>query len=141
MTETDRGLEKLSAWLGFWKTLIVSGGVVILGAALNHQITALQLNLEDRRAGQALSIEAERTKRDLDLRRLEIENEYLAQFVQEALGENLERRRRFAQYFALLTREDASRERWEEYLAQVESEFGRTTVELNDRIAEFFQRL
>lgn len=136
MTDSNHSLEKLKIWLGFAKTVIISGAVAIIIVVLNNKITTLQLELEDRRAQQELEIEAQQTKRELDLQRLEIENGYLAQFVQEALGENLERRKRFAQYFAFLTAEDAARARWLSYLDQVQGEIGETSEVLSLRIAE-----
>jgi hypothetical protein len=47
----------------------------------------------------------------------------VGQFVQQALQEDVGVRRRFAQYFATVTRSDEMRERWVEYATKVESEF------------------
>jgi hypothetical protein len=47
----------------------------------------------------------------------------VGQFVQQALQEDVGVRRRFAQYFATVTRSDEMRKRWAEYATKVESEF------------------
>ncbi len=57
------------------------------------------------------------------------EQDQLGQFVAHALQEDVGVRLRFAQYFSTVTRSDALRQRWKEYLILVQKEFDRTEEE------------
>jgi hypothetical protein len=93
MEDKELQLEKLKIWLGFWKFLL---GTVVIGlvtTSVNWQIQWYQLKQE-------------REKREQD---------YLAQFIAQALDENLEKRLRFAHYFSQLTLTHDAKDRWSTY--------------------------
>lgn len=122
-------LERFQAKLNFWKGIIVSGVVaLVLGGTstvLNYQISHREIELK-----------REENKREAIMARQLAENEYLAKFVEEALGENLERRVRFAQYFATLTGEGDSRDRWQKYFEAVKGDFAALRKELEQKKRE-----
>ena len=105
-------LKRYEARLNFWKAIVISGVVALLIAGLNHQISLRELNIEQ-----------EKTTRTLDREKQKTENAYLAQFLTEALGDNLERRVRFAHYFYTLTDDGKVRDRWKIYYDQLNDEF------------------
>ncbi|MBD2428942.1 D-Ala-D-Ala carboxypeptidase family metallohydrolase [Phormidium sp. FACHB-1136] len=85
--------ERIKLRLNFYRFLL---GTLILGGvslALNWQI-------------QMFSLKQERDKR---------ESEYLAQFINEALDVNLEKRLRFAHYFRSLILSEDVKSRWDDY--------------------------
>ena len=96
--------ERLRIWIGFWKAVILSavvtGGVAIASVLIDakHKNTELQIqvNREDR--------------------------QYLMNFLDRTMDENLERRHRFAQYFANVTVSSEYKSGWEAYLKVVETE-------------------
>ncbi len=81
-------------------------GTIVFGlvtTAINHQIQEREIELK--------------------------ETEQLGKFVEHALNENVAIRRRFAQYFATVTRSDQLRVRWAEYSILVEKEYEETVKE------------
>jgi len=90
--------DRLRIHFAFWKFIL---GSVVLGAAtiiINWQIQDKKLEFENRNT----------------------ENQFVAQFVDHALDQNLERRRDFAEYFTRLAPTEESRQRWENYRNFVE---------------------
>jgi hypothetical protein len=92
--EGDR-LKRLSIWLGFWKFVLGSFVLAALTAILNYQIQS----------------------RTVTIKAKEQEKEYLKSFINQAMDDNLEKRLRFAQYFATLLKEG-----WTEYYKQLDQE-------------------
>ncbi len=96
--------DRLRIWIGFWKAVILStvvtGGVALASVLIDakHKDTELQIevNREDR--------------------------QYLMNFLDRAMDENLERRHRFAQYFANVTVSPEYKLGWQAYLKVVETE-------------------
>ena len=85
--------SKLRLWLNFWKFVL---GTVALGAfsiVINWQIQDQKLDLERQRH----------------------EQEYLGDYVEQALDDNLEKRVRFAHYFSSLTLGSDLQNRWSAY--------------------------
>jgi len=89
-------LRRLELWLGFWKFVLASFVLALITAILNYQIQS----------------------RTVAIKAKEQEKEYLKSFIQQAMDDNLEKRVRFAQYFAALLREG-----WTEYYKELSKEF------------------
>ncbi len=79
-SETTDGLARLRLWLGFAKFVLGTVAVGVLSAVLNQQIQS----------------------RTLAMKEVEQQQEYVKQFVVQALDDNLEKRVRFAHYFSSL---------------------------------------
>lgn len=127
--------DRLSTWLGFAKFAL---GTFTLGLVTTLVNSSIQT-------------------REVELR----EQEQVGQFLQHALQEDVGVRRRFAQYFATVTRSTRLREGWARYSELVEREYEETLREkeelerlaaaenleglereaLNSRIAELEQAL
>jgi len=104
--------ERLAQWLGFAKFVL---GTVVLGLVTTAVNNSIQT-------------------REVELR----EQEQVGQFLQHALQEDVGVRRRFAQYFATVTRSSALREGWGRYSQLVEAEYQEALgekVELEERLA------
>lgn len=115
MEDKEYQLEKIKTWLNFWQFLL---GTIVIGFAttvVNWQIQWYQL-------------QQEREKR---------EQEYLAQFIEQALDENLAKRLRFAQYFSQLNLADDAKERWSSYykdlLVEALGQKGRREIYIGQR--------
>jgi hypothetical protein len=91
----DRRLKRLGMWLGFAKFVLGSVVVAVLSAVLNYQIQT----------------------RTVTIKAKEQEKEYLKSFINQAMDDNLEKRLRFAQYFATLLKEG-----WTDYYKQLDKE-------------------
>ena len=105
---------RLKLWIDFWKwflsAIVVTGGIGITTALVSKKEKETQLEL---------SI-------------LKEEKAYLTSFLDRALDNNLEQRRRFAQYFAALTITDSFRRGWKEYLTAIDEEVKQTRQQVDD---------
>lgn len=106
--------ERLKLWLGFWKFLlssvVISGGIAIATTIMTAREKATQLEIQVNKQ----------------------EQEYLTSFLEKAMDDNLEKRRRFAQYFAALTTPGPFKEGWIKYLEGVEKEVSRTEKRVDE---------
>ena len=97
--------ERLRLWLNFWKwliaTVVVTGGIAIA----------------------TTMIDARHKDMELRIRINQEEKEYLTSFLEQALDDNLEKRHRFAQYFANVTTSEEYRAGWQRYLGLVSKEY------------------
>ncbi len=96
--------DRLKLWLSFLKFLLGSFAVSVVTIVANHQIQERELAMK--------------------------EQDNMAHFLDQALTQDVGLRRRFAQYFANVTRSDDLRARWESYLKVVEIEYGDTQEQL-----------
>ena len=110
--------ERLRTWLSFWKWLIsavvVTGGISIV----------------------SLMINAKHKETELEMRIIQIEKEYLTQFLKEAVSDDLPRRRKFAEYLSILSTAERFRERWKKYLEKIEEEQNGIESEISKLISE-----
>jgi hypothetical protein len=90
---TDVGIEAMRLKLGFAKFIIGTVAVSVLTAVLNWQI-------QDKR---------------LESEIIAKENEFVAQFITQAIDKDLEMRRDFAEYFTRVSPSKDARDRWESY--------------------------
>lgn len=93
LKRSDLSSEKLIIWLNFWKFIITTLIVGVVTTIVNWQIQLYELKLE-------------RQKREQD---------YIAQFLQQAMDENLDKRLRFAHYFSKLTLSADMNQLWNTY--------------------------
>ena len=93
----DAGIEAMRLKLGFAKFIIGTVAVSVLTAVLNWQI-------QDKR---------------LESEIIAKENEFVAQFITQAIDKDLEMRRDFAEYFTRVSPSKNARERWQSYGAWV----------------------
>jgi hypothetical protein len=92
-TEPKSSYEQLRIWLSFAKFVLGTVTVGLITTWVNAEIQEKRLEFEVRSK----------------------ENSFIAQFVDNALDENLEKRRDFAEYFVRLAPTVESRMRWTEY--------------------------
>ena len=104
--------ERLQIWLNFVKFLL---GTVALG------VVTLLINSE---------IQTQRLEFEIKSK----ENDFIAQFVDNALDENLEKRRDFAEYFVRLTPTQESKKRWEGY-----RDYTQDLLEESERVTELIE--
>ncbi len=103
--------DRLKMWLSFWKwlisTIVITGGLAWASTIINakHKDTELRIKINQE------------------------EKEYLTSFLERAMDDNLEKRYRFAQYFAHVTSSNEYRQGWSNYFAAIEKE-------VNSAIAE-----
>ena len=93
-------LEKLRLKYNFWKFVLGSVVVVVISLVLNHQIKTRELEITQRQNDQ----------------------NFLTEFIDRGLDDNLEKRIRFAQYFASLTLSKEQRDLWDEYYKDLKTE-------------------
>ena len=94
---SDAGIEAMRLKLGFAKFLIGTIAVSVLTAVLNWQI-------QDKR---------------LESEIIAKENDFVAQFITQAINKDLEMRRDFAEYFTRVSPSENARERWDSYRSWV----------------------
>jgi hypothetical protein len=102
-TAETRRLDRLRIWLGFAKFLLGTVALGVMSAVLNKQIQ----------------------DRTLAMKEQEQQQEYVKQFVSQALDDNLEKRVRFAHYFSSLLSGS-----WNAYYDGVTAEFLQQKEEL-----------
>lgn len=95
--------ERLNIWLGFAKFLLGTFALGLVSTLINSAIQERELELK--------------------------EQEQIGEFLQHALDQDVGVRKRFAQYFATVTRSEVLRTRWQEYSDLVEIEFQQTQQE------------
>ena len=96
--------ERLKTWLGFWKWLVsalfITGGIawatIIINAKHKDTELVIQKNIE--------------------------EAKYLSSFLDRALDDNLEKRYRFAQYFAHVSSPGGYKDGWDSYFLAIKQE-------------------
>ena len=89
--------QTLRMWVDLLKFMVGTCVIGLMTTMINSQI-------------QTRQVEVEETKQ-------------LGAFLEQAIEENVATRRRFASYFATVTRSEAMRERWDEYKQLIEQEF------------------
>ena len=103
--------ERLRIWLGFWKwflsTIVVTGGIAWATTIINAKQKDTELRIKINQEEKA----------------------YLTSFLERAMDDNLEKRFRFAQYFASVTTSDDYKKGWQDYLTAVEAELQRVKAE------------
>lgn len=96
--------ERLKQWLSFAKFFLGTFAIGLITLIANHQIQERELEIK--------------------------EQEAIGHFLEQALIKDVAFRRRFAQYFASVTRSDDLRARWKSYLDVVEVEYKDTQDKL-----------
>ncbi|MDJ1176119.1 hypothetical protein [Roseofilum capinflatum] len=99
-TKSKAELEQLKLWLDFAKIVLGTVLVGIFSTIINAQIQYKQLELE----------------------RINIDQEYLSQFTENALSDRLIERIRLANFFATVSFSEVSRTRWALYYNQLNQE-------------------
>lgn len=106
-----------------WVALIASLGVAIVTGLFQYGQAVREAALEDKKFTNSLKLEKRKFEFSSALELRQTSNAYLKDFLNEALGDNLERRVKFAEYFATMTEDDVLRARWETYHKRVEKTF------------------
>lgn len=96
--------ERIKLWFSFAKFFLGTFAIGIITLIANHQIQERELEIK--------------------------EQEAIGHFLEQALTKDVAVRRRFAQYFANVTRSDDLRARWRAYLDVVETEYKDTQAQL-----------
>ena len=103
-----------------WVALIASLGVTIVTGIFQYGQKVREVALEDKKFSNSLKLEKRKFDFSSALELRKTSNAYLKDFLNEALGDNLERRVKFAEYFATMTEDNGLRARWEAYHNRVE---------------------
>ena len=106
--------ERLKIWLGFWRWLVVTAGISWATVMINAKYKSTELEIK---------INQE-------------EKKYLTSFLEKALDNNLEKRRRFAQYFACVTTSEKYKRGWNNYLKAINQEINNVEKEKNKLLQE-----
>lgn len=104
--------ERLKIWIGFWKWFV--SGVLIAGSI---SIISVMMGVREKEI-------------ELQIKVSQQEQEYLNSFLEHALQENIGKRLRFAQYFAIMTTSKEQKEAWKKYLNIVKNEKKETEKEI-----------
>jgi hypothetical protein len=108
---SDPSLEKLKEWLSFGKFFLGTFLIGLVAAWVDSTIKDREMELQ--------------------------ETESIGKFIQHALTEEVGSRRRFAEYFANVSRSVEARNRWNAYLAMIKKEYDSTVgkhVELSKQV-------
>ncbi|MBU0910165.1 MAG: hypothetical protein KJ717_11415 [Proteobacteria bacterium] len=111
LTEQEKK-TRLQLWLSFWKFFLGSVVIGILSVVLNNQIQSTELKMKAQ----------------------EQKNEYVSKFLTQAMDDNLDKRVRFAHYFAMLLED-----KWTGYYKELSEESKKEQTKLNEtkkKIAE-----
>ncbi|MCI5194353.1 MAG: hypothetical protein D3915_14705 [Candidatus Electrothrix sp. AU1_5] len=106
--------ERLKIWLNFCKWLVVTAGISWATVMINAKFKSTELEIKIN--------QEERT--------------YLTSFLERALDDNLEKRKRFAQYFACVTTSEKYQRGWENYLKTINQEINDIKKEKNKLLKE-----
>ncbi len=98
--------EKLKIIFDFFQFVVGTIGLGLISTNINYHIQNREITIKEQTS--------------------------IGQFVQQALQEDVGIRRRFAQYFATVTRSDEMRKRWSEYATNVEAEYVQTEQKKKD---------
>jgi hypothetical protein len=98
----DQSLEKLKEWLSFVKFFLGTFLIALIAAWVDSNIKDREMELQ--------------------------ETESIGKFIQHALTAEVGSRRRFAEYFANVSRSDEARDRWNAYLIAINKEYDSTVV-------------
>ena len=108
-----------SAYKAIGVALVSTCVVGVFSAILNWQIQ-----------NKTLEIEREQTKRAQRITEFERQQEYLSQFTEYALTENLQSRLDFASYVAHVAMDESLRTLWRDYSATLQNKAAQTRTEL-----------
>ena len=108
MTPEESKLESLKLWLNFAKFLLGTVAIGVITATLNYQIQQKELILKEK----------------------DLQQQYLKNFIEEALDENLEKRVRFSHYFSTLLQD-----KWIQYYTDLKTELSEKRVLLKEKEA------
>ena len=106
-----------------WVAMIASLGVSFVTGIFQYGQKVREAALEDKKFSNSLKLEESKFDFSSALELRQTSNAYLKDFLNEALGDNLERRVKFAEYFATMTEDDGLRSRWTNYHNRVNKIF------------------
>jgi hypothetical protein len=109
---SDSPNERLKIWLGYWKFIFGTFVIGLVTTLVNWQIQTAEIE----RDGKIKD-------KELELTETTQENENLKNYIQYALTKDLETRRAFANYFAHVSKNPDTQERWRTYADFVENEY------------------
>jgi hypothetical protein len=122
----DPSADRLKVWLDFWKFVVVSGVLALVGTItpplINYQIQQKELAIKEKEQNTNLAMA--KSKADTEIRQATLtqETKYVDTFFERATTENIETRYRFTQYFSALTRDPDYKKGWETLLDAVQQE-------------------
>lgn len=125
--------RKESMWGAFKAIGVALAGTAVVGitvALVNLQIQETELDLEEKKFKAA----------DQDAKRNQ-EHEYLQQYLNQALHDNLQRRIDFAHYVSSITLNEEMRELWTKYHKELEQELTDSRKDLKQKIRDLNEKL
>ncbi len=99
---SDQSLEKLKEWLSFVKFFLGTFLIGLIAAWVDSNIKNREMELQ--------------------------EIESIGKFIEHALTEEVGSRKRFAEYFAYVSRSEDARDRWKDYLKLIKKEYDSTVL-------------
>jgi hypothetical protein len=127
LTEAEIELKKYEARMALWRTGVLGGLATILVAIVSGLGTVIVSSLE---TTKELHIQELRLNHELRLNDIKVSNNFVISFLETALDDNIERRRRFSEYLSIMAASSEQRERWKEYHGVVHVEYLAVKAEL-----------
>ena len=118
-----------------------TAAVGITATLVNFKIQETELALEEEKTKRQLQLEERKFEAsDIDAKRVQEQN-YLEQFLNQALHNNLQRRIDFAHYVSSVTLNKEMKVLWENYHGDLEAELTGSRADLKEKIAELERKL
>lgn len=121
ITKDEIELRKYEAKLSLWRTGIIGGIVAIMTAMISGFASVYVSSQETKKE---IELQVMKSQHELQLKLVQVENDYVARFMQNALAENVATRLRFAQYMSIVSPgNEEQRKRWMEYYKITKDEY------------------
>ena len=103
LSKAEREIRRFEAWLGFWKIVLGTFLVGIAGVFVPAAVTYTNNWFEHQRKQTEIELEDKRKQTELNLSQQAAHQQYIKDFFETAINQNIELRIRFANYFAKLS--------------------------------------
>jgi hypothetical protein len=131
---SDPSADRLKIWLDFWKFVVVSGVLALVGTItpplISYQIQKKDLAIKETEQNTTLAMAKNKAEAEIRQAILAQETKYVDTFFERATTENLETRYRYTQYFSALTRDPDYKKGWDYLLGAVQQERERAQEQL-----------
>src|ERR1700756_3069191 len=101
---SDPSADRLKIWLDFWKFVVVSGVLALVGTItpplISYQIQKKDLAIKETEQNTTLAMAKNKAEAEIRQAILAQETKYVDTFFERATTENLETRYRYTQYFS-----------------------------------------
>jgi hypothetical protein len=134
MTKEEVDLKKYEAKLSLWKTGILGGLVAIITAVVSGFASVY---ISSQETQKEIELQIIKTQHDVQLQLIHTENEYVSNFMSNALDDNLEKRLRFSEYMSIVAPgSDQQRQKWVNYYEVTKIKYDETKNKYDEINAE-----